>query len=275
MLQDDNVNPNLDTSQDDIQLADYGLDFGLNPEAEQPKQQPVEPQQPVDDNWQVRASYFQSEYDKLRNKIDAYMPLIQTLESDEQATQRVIAALRGQPAEVQPPEPEFVLPERPLKPEGYNHEEAVTDPMSPSFKYRIAFEEYNERLGEYVSFRDKREKEESARAEQIAREYAARQQQSAKQEQFLGSTYNHLISQRNFTPNEAQEFIREMADDSAITLDNLIGYWRWNKGQQHQPRIPTKNVNNMPYPAIMGGGRTNTQSVSNPDAQFSQMLRNK
>jgi len=263
------------TPQEEVDSVEYGLDFGLKPEqSTQPIQQPVEPQQPVDDNWQVRASYFQSQYDRLKNQVESYMPLIQTLESDQSAAQRVIAALQGQPVPVQQPEPEVVLPSRPSKPEDYNYEEAISDPSSQSFKYRVALEEYNEKLGEYVAYKDAREREEATKAEQIAKQYAMMQQKTQQQQEFLDSTYNHLLTTRNFSPDEAKLFINEMADDSAITLDNLIGYWRWMKGQQHQPRVQPKSLN-MPYPAINGGGRSNNQPQANPDAQFSQMLRTK
>ena len=275
MIQDNMDFEYSNTPQEEVDSVEYGLDFGLKPEqSTQPIQQPVEPQQPVDDNWQVRASYFQSQYDRLKNQVESYMPLIQTLESDQSAAQRVIAALQGQPVPVQQPEPEVVLPSRPSKPEDYNYEEAISDPSSQSFKYRVALEEYNEKLGEYVAYKDAREREEATKAEQIAKQYAMMQQKTQQQQEFLDSTYNHLLTTRNFSPDEAKLFISEMADDSAITLDNLIGYWRWMKGQQHQPRVQPKSLN-MPYPAINGGGRSNNQPQANPDAQFSQMLRTK
>ena len=282
MIQD-NMDFDYSDTPDNNADSDYGFDFGLTPIQNQQVQpaveqtlnsveQPVVPQQPVDDNWQVRASYFQSQYDKLKNQLDPYMPLIRTLESDQTAAQRVIAALQGQPVEVQQPAPVPQLPPKPVKPEGYSPEEAFTDPQSGSFKYRVALEDYLEKQAEYIAYKDNVEREENIKAERLAMEYQQKMQMQEQQRRFLGDTYSILTTQKGFSPQEAQVFIREMADDSAITLDGLVGYWRYMKGQTQQP-APTPQKQRMPYPAFVGGGVSQSVEGGDPNKQFLNMLR--
>lgn len=255
-------NTSAETAEPDTSDVTNNVDDGYSQPGVTP-QQPVEPE----DNWQVRASYWQSKHDTFQNQIAPYMPLIQRLASDPEAVNRVQQVLTGQQPVEMNPQSGIQVPMKPVKPHNYSLSEAMNDPESPSAKYELELRDYLDKFADYQEYT---ERIASEAAERAYMEQKAREQQSA----VLQNTYQFLVANKGMRPEEATDFIRTMASPQAINMDNLLDLYRLRKGMIQQNVQPQKP--RMPLPPIGGGSTAMQMNQQNADVdrQFEDNLFN-
>jgi hypothetical protein len=231
---------------------------------------PVEPDL---DNWQVRASYFQSQLDKYRNQVEPYMPLIQYVQQTPQALEVLEKIMMGQQTPLPQQEPVqnqdiIAKPDKPSKPSNYNVTDAFNDPDSESFKYREAMDDYKLAMIEHY------EKKDEANNKAVDEIVKQRTMQMQTQEKLMEAD-TLLQSKYNFSPEDSVAFIKEMGSNDSLSMDNLVGYWKWKRSQVNggQQKVQQLNQNNnrpkFPLPAAIAGGGGNNPA---PDinSQFNQ-----
>lgn len=247
----ENLTENVDTSQDFM----YG--------SEQPTEQEVVPVEQPADNWQTRASYFQSEYDKLKHVVQPYMPVIRLLEEKPE----LIDVLQKAIAPQEPAIPE--KPAKPVKPADYNVSDAINDPDSNSYKYREAIESYQEQIVNYYDTLNDMKLKQQEQLEQQARMAYEQQKQAQTQQRMMVELSTSLGRDFNMSPQEQAAFIKDMSDPSSINIANLVSLWR-SKQQQGNREMYRKP--NQPIPPVFGGAGNQPM---NADQAFANMLRTK
>ena len=244
---------NNQVSIDDIILGsveDSASAFGT-PDIEQPQiQQPEAPQapvqetpqaQPVADNkndvtrfeyWQSRASKLESERDQLRT---------QQQQVPEQAVQPEAPVKEEFPAP----------PDKPKRPRNFNREEAYADPNSESARYLDDVEEWRDNTDEYNTLRYQYDmavmQEKIDKEAQIRKDMEAQRDAQVEQTRKSEEIRQHVQSQYNMGPEEAQEFMAQMSSPESLTMDNLVQLWRFQKGQGAPTNAPAPTA---PSPAF-------------------------
>ncbi len=245
-----------------------------SPEAEEvnplfPDGRPKDPLRgSVRNNDAARAAYHQSRADKLAQEIAELKARLNqqpaASPAQEQAPLTPDAPAKERVAEDTP------LPPKPTKPANYNPVEAVTDPQSDSFKYRVAQEEYQERLSETVA------KREQARIEREQNELAQRQL-AERRIAASEATKRVLVSQYGFSEAEAVDFLSTMDNPETFKAENLVRLYRSIKpkkdgGTRTPPNRLGKEV--LP-PSLLSMGGANEPTLSEEDAFNLGLLRNR
>jgi len=223
---------------------------------EQPKVDPQDPQGKRFAYWQSEASKANNEKRRLEQQmelINPYMPIVRYIQENPDILNTIEKSLGGE----QPQQEQGIQrPLPPQKPEYYNKSEAFNDPESESFKYREANETYREQLAEYLLNKEQLREEEYKRTQQERMYVEQRNQQ-------IGSVITKLTTQYGFNQSDASEFVQMFDDPKAVTFENLIQLYRFNKGQttphQVNPKVQQmlqRQGKNIPLPAGINGGET-------------------
>jgi hypothetical protein len=189
----------------------------------------------------------------LESQLRQLQPIVEMLEGDEELARHVDQRLatRGQSGPQMPQRPT-----EPTMPEGYNEAEAFTNPQSESYKYRKAREKYfmdNQKYLENVM--------EYQQRQTAAREQALAQQQYEQRRRL--ETHQRLVRDHQLTPVEAQDFMNVMSSEDSVSLENLVGYWRFLRNR------PTRNT---PPPPPQGGGGGGRGAAQSPNEMFNDHL---
>jgi len=206
--------------------------------------------------WQSQAMREANKSKQLENQINMvnpYMPIIRYIQENPNVLDIIENSLGGE----QPQQEQGIQrPLPPQKPEYYNKSEAFNDPESESFKYREANETYREQLAEYLLNKEQLREEEYKRTQQERMYVEQRNQQ-------IGSVITKLTTQYGFNQSDASEFVQMFDDPKAVTFENLIQLYRFNKGQttphQVNPKVQQmlqRQGKNIPLPAGINGGET-------------------
>ena len=252
--------------------------YGQEPKVETPEEtQPIvdgetpavvpDNNQPQMDNWEVRARYFQSEFDKLKNEVTPFMPVIRGIQEKPELIDLLQEKLI-QP--VVPVEPVPVAPVRPEKPRDFNMVEALNDSDSASYKYQEALLNYQEQLTDYHSKKEEYRAKKEMEFEQQRQDYEQRMRFQQEQQQKLGQLGEILTNEYKMPPQEQSEFIKEFSNPNSISIANLVQLYRLKKGMQ-QPQGTQKQ--NQPLPPAFGGSSGNVKT--DPNEAFAAMLRQK
>lgn len=227
---------------------------------------------------------LQSEKDKIASEmqklkaqyegIDEYIPVVKYIQENPNIIDALEKQLSGnvqQQPEVKAEEPELVKPSRPQKPQNYSRYEAENDPNSESAKYDNSLLEYQEQLIAYnegiaTQYQAKLEREEQQR------------QMVMKQREQINSTINALMSQHQFSQQEAVDFVKEMTNPRP-TLDELVALYRIKRAPKQQTNEVSKEelkqkaeqlkAKQQPLPAGTGGYN---QPQGDLSKSFSQSL---
>ena len=195
-------------------------------------------------NDKQRYQYWQSRYDKLKAEKDgelgSYKEKLAALEAkmdqfaapqpdqqtkkeptiDERIAEKS-AAIKALDAEV---------PQPPQKPTGYSEADAYTDPESLSFRYQRQVEAYNGQVTEYLRKRDGLKDElydlKVARVEEPTKNLVRQNAMSAREREL----FDNLKNNHKLSADEAQEFVRMMSSPSSLSIDNLVKFYRFQKG---------------------------------------------
>tara|TARA_Y100001938_G_C8069194_1_gene422083 strand:- start:172 stop:1098 length:927 start_codon:yes stop_codon:yes gene_type:complete len=175
--------------------------------------------------WQSQASKAGNENQKLQQQLQQMQGYIQGIQQNNQPVQKQAE-----------PEEEFPAPpDRPSKPAGYSREEAYTDPSSASAQYVNELDEWRDSMDEYNTAKtnysnavlmEKMQTLENQRIEDARRVEAQQQAQHQKSQ-----VSQYVQSQYGFNNEEAAEFIAQMSDPKAVTMDSLVQLYRMKKGQ--------------------------------------------
>ena len=216
------------------------------------------------DNEERRYQYWQSQATKMKNEMEKreadfkqYAPAIDYLKNNPQVMQS------GQvPQQSNLQEDSFpAAPEKPKKPRSFNRADALEDPKSESGKYldevddwQDEMENYNSLLTEYNSAKIQ---EQMQQFQNKQKQIVNKQNAYAQQQQQVDAAKEYVLANYGATTEDADGFVKQMSDDSSITMDNLWRLYQMNKGQ------PTNNpVAPAPSPAFQQTQRA--QQVPSP-----------
>ena len=226
---------------------------------EQPQQNAVQPAS----NDDTRYQYWQSQADKQANENNQLRDELNQMKGQ-------MNALAGQQAQFQQQTPsqeqdmEFPPPpEKPIKPAGYNREEAYSDPASASARYMDEVESWRDDMDEYNSAKSNYNtmlvQERVERMEQNRVQEQKRREAQIQQQRQVSQLKAHVSKQYNMTPEETQDFVAKMSDPKSISMDNLVQLYRMQQGSGNT--TPTQNTG-VPSPTFQQTQRA--QKVPQP-----------
>ena len=206
----------------------------------------AQPVDPKEDDTQFQ--YWQSQADKRAAEVE----LLKSQVSD-------LMTQKTQPATPAPVEKETVKVEKPVKPKkpaDFDHSEAITDPESSSARYLAARDGYVEEMSDYMLAIEEQ------RNQQLE-ETRAIQRKTAQEAELLSD----LQSNYDYTPAQAQDFLKKMTSPESLTLDNLVKLHRMdlNEGQQTVQPVSQINTMSMEKQAIMSN-KSQKLSIPRPVA---------
>ena len=227
----------------------------------------VQPPQ-VEDNWEVRARYFQSEYDKAK----PYIPIVKYIQENPQILEVIESKLANEdkPATAVP---ENQKPVRPVKPDTFNTAEAYADVNSESAKYLQSLAEYQEQLTSYS---------ENMQLNSIRAAEAAEADRQAQVEYMtrLNEVKATVKQKYQATDAEVEGFVEEMRKPESINLDNLWVLYQYKQGRlgNANPKAQAIGAQNnkilaFPTPAGVSGGGSNRPQTVDANQMFNNLLR--
>ena len=225
------------------------------------------PEQPMDaKNDDTRFQYWQSRAARLENQL-------KNVEAQQMQAQQQQAAVPQAPTKEEFPAP----PDKPEKPRHFSREEAYTDSTSDSAKYLDDMDDWRDNMDEYNQLKHHYEiatVKESMQAQEKARQEDIRRRQAyAQQQKQVHDVKQYVQKSHGFTPDQANQFVKEMASPESITMDNLVQLWRFQQGQQTPQAAPAqpsdiftqeKRASQVPSPmGVMpsAGGQTDGRST--------------
>lgn len=153
--------------------------------------------------WQSQADKRATEVDMLKSQMADVMSRVATPQAPEQVQKETVLS----------------KPVKPSKPSDYDHSEALTDPDSASAKYLTKQQSYLEDMSDYVS-------NSSDLYMNQMNEQQKLQQATARDTKVM----QDLQVKYNYTPEQANDFMRSMSSPDSLSLDNLV--------QLHQLKQP-------------------------------------
>lgn len=153
--------------------------------------------------WQSQADKRATEVDMLKSQMADVMSRVATPQAPEQVQKETVLS----------------KPVKPSKPSDYDHSEALTDPDSASAKYLTKQQSYLEDMSDYVS-------NSSDLYMNQMNEQRKLQQATARDTKVM----QDLQVKYNYTPEQANDFMRSMSSPDSLSLDNLV--------QLHQLKQP-------------------------------------
>lgn len=191
---------------------------------------PVDPK-----NDEKRYQYWQSEADKRQQKLDelnGVLPLVEYLKQNPEVMLNAKKGMQGAPesnTELKPKE--FPPPPAPPKrPNNYNHEDALSDPDSPSGKYLTAQAEHQEKMNKYNYLQNmytQRLVQEMADAQRQTHDAELQRQAQMTQ---IQSVRDYVTGHHQADPQAAEDFIRWASDEGSLTVDNLWALYSLQRG---------------------------------------------
>jgi hypothetical protein len=215
--------------------------------------------------WQSRADKYKAELDALKSQ----EPVLKYLaENPEKATKVYDVLLdKGSSGQVNSNRPQ--RPERPQKPADYNHEDAIADPTSDSFKYKQSLDEFQMKLVEYQDelalYQEKTQQQKQQEMFQV------QQQQKALESVMQEAVYVHGLENK-----DAQEFI-SWAQNPNYDMGTLIQVYKAQKGASAAAHNKVQMVNSRVQavvPPVVNGSNVNVQQQAEPEVSDDQAFFN-
>lgn len=229
--------------------------------------------QPVE-NIEKRYRYYQSQYDKLKNQVEPFMPLIEDIQQNPEMLAKLYDT-NGAKATNATQTQEETLPEapsRPEKPRTFSREEALTDPHSESAQYLEEMDEWQRDMTEYqvkrteaLEQRIEREKQEQRELEQKRRQA---QQQRAQEQKQLSQVAQYAQQQYGLSEDAAVDFVQRYSDPSSLNIDTMLKMYMIETGQQ----VPTQSQQQ--YQPSQGFQQTQRAQASNRPLSSQQGVNN-
>jgi hypothetical protein len=219
---------------------------------------------------QARADRAEAELKKLQSELEgrrAYDPLLNVIREDDEAYRYLAQKVGGQhtPPKEEAPQP----PSPPARPTDFNSHEAVTNPESPSWKYREEYEQYRDARVEYL------EKQNEMRVREL-QDSLTQQQEAAQRVEQTNATKQELMRVHGMDGAMADDFITTMAKPESVTLPNLVMLY---KIQKQQLGVDNKNTSQeaakrmvTPLPPGGGGAPPTPPAEKDPNVRFNQSV---
>jgi len=149
-----------------------------------------------------------------------------------------------------------VKPVKPQKPANYDPADSVTDPTSESYKYRLAKEDYDDKLSEYIERKDEYDEFEKQHINSFLQETV----QEKKQNQAKNASLQFLI-QGGASEAEAIEIYNTFTPSNNPLQDakKLVEYHRFLKSGGKQPPVKKEGT---PSPVLYPNLNTSTPEES-------------
>ena len=203
-----------------------------------------------------RFEYWQSQADKVKGELNQTQQELAYFRDQAMAVQQQQTPPNGQPNGQQMVQQDSLQPPvKPEKPVNYNEVDAYNDPESASFKYRLGKEKYND---DYITFIEDREVKRE-------REYAGRYQQAMIEQEannLRSSAYSHVVSSYNWTPTQANDFVKWASDPGNVTVDHLAKLYSMKDAPNAQVQqrknqvIKEREIASMPRTAAVETGKS-------------------
>lgn len=270
---------NSDLEDNDSIGLDF-FNFNAAPQVEEPTEVVPQPEDnaiveantvappQVEDNWEVRARYFQSEYDKAK----PYIPLVKYIQENPQILDVIESKLANEDKPVVAV-PENQRPVRPVKPDTFNTAEAYADVTSESAKYLQSLADYQEQLTSYsenMQLNSIRAAEAEEANRQAQTEYNTR----------LSEVKNTVKQKYQASDAEVEGFVEAMRKPESINLDNLWVLYQYQQGKLGNANARTQAINAQnnkilafPTPAGVAGGGSNRPQTVDANQMFNNLLR--
>lgn len=248
--------------------------FGMPDENEPIGEDPLaltnnpQPQQPQNDNDQVRYQFFQSQYDKERLRAQELERKIAEYEQKlANSNQNPQPESPQQPAE---PErfPDFNVPE-PQMPMGFNLQDAYTDPNSVSAQYMSQKNAWEKNFREYQNLKLQYvEAVNQEKLDRIANEMNSFKSQVAQRQQYeaqINNVIQDVKTKFGADDNTARNFVNFMSDNNNFNLENMFKFYQ-------QAFQPTPSPMGYPQGQQAFGQRPQMQGYPMvPSPEFNQM----
>ena len=154
------------------------------------------------------------------------------------------------------------VPVPPKRLADYDPIAAMTDPQSPSFKYRMEREEYQGQLAEFVAGREIQRANEEAELRRQSQLTEARQQKAVAAKQQLMSKYG-------MPEKEALEFLQTMTRPESFSADELVSFFRFKTRKtsvdERQKTLQTRQGRTTVPPSLSSLGGQNEPQLTDED----------
>lgn len=171
------------------------------------------------------------------------MPIAKYIKGNKEVLDVVDKSLRGEPlqgqVETEPKETSVQKPVKPVRPQGYDDMDAYQDAESESFKYRVAQEQYRDKMIDYTQTENESLKNNIQQAQM--------QQQRNVQVQQLKQ---HLVQSRGYTEQQANDFVTWADQDQSFTMNNLIDLHGKVRGIQQVPQTQPQQQGQFVEPQV-------------------------
>lgn len=182
--------------------------------------------------WQSEAQKAQAEIAKTKAEADYYKRLAELQEPQAPA----------EPTDEKFPDP----PTAPKPPAGYNYEEALSNPQSPSAQYVNEYQTWQNNMFEYNNLKTQyleavmQEKFEALDKEKA--DFEQRKQQEQAYNQQIMSVKDEVMTKYGADEAHALDFIQKMSSPESLTVENLYKLYQaayMNTGKPvNQPSVP-------------------------------------
>jgi len=185
-------------------------------------------QQQHQDNDEKRYQYWQSQHDKLKNRMEAENQQLREELNQMKARQEQLS--QPQEEEVRFPDP----PDEPQKPYGYSLQEAMTDPSSESAKYIDALNHYNAEMNRYNYLKSEWDKRSYQEQLQLVRETRANEIAEIRQQTEARRAFDQAISDlqrtKGWTQDRLNHFLEKMSRNEINTFENFVRMYEIEEG---------------------------------------------
>lgn len=209
--------------------------------------------------WQSQADKAKGELSGLREELDYYRESLTPVENMLRQNPEVLDSLEaklsnGDPAGQSVQQNSLKEPTEPDRPVNYNEVDALNDPESGSFKYRMAKEQYRDQYLDYLKNVDRNR---TMQMEQQNQQQMAIQQQNAMRQQ----AHSHAVNSYGWEANKANDFIDWASSPENLNLDNLAKLFELRSNSNPVVQQKTQEMQNqadrlnVPRPAAVQTGK--------------------
>ncbi len=208
-------------------------------------------------NTQSGESYFQSQYDKLKNeyaRIEKYKNIAEYLESNPEMINELIEKTANKGKKEEPKIAEPTMPEKPMKPKNFDRIESLEDPDSESGKYLQRLEEYREARIAYFEEKENfilekktKEAEEATQIKNNLEQEAARIKNNTEQEKQLRTDLLNF----GLPVEKHNDFMKVMGSPESLTLENVVTFYNFLTSEDKLKRKSAQSTEEFKKKAVM------------------------
>ena len=276
------VNPaEEDSLVDDIIFGSATDEAFATPQETKPVEPVVKPAGQPDSNEELQYQYWQSQADKARNENQQMSVELEKLKQQQANPTPVEPTKPVAPAEEEIekfPEP----PAKPGEPQGFNMEEAYSDPYSASAKFLKEKEQWHDDMYQYNNLKTDYVAAVNQQYIDTMNQQQAKQREAyemqARQKSVLDNVKQTVVSKYGADSSTVDNFIQEMSKPEALSIDNLWKLYNLNNSKQGVPSPSpefrqTQQTQHVPSPmGVMPSAETRANSRSAADIVMDDII---